>query len=676
MSTITSKEEVPGHVSKAGFDWSQAQREGILLAASEMIRASLEGRPITLPDPTLGGIADRSVAGAFVSLKRGKHLRSCCGFLGRRVPLVQALQESADRTAWEDVRFPPVSRVELDHLQMEVWLLAEPQQVRLDGEERLQAVTVGRHGLKVIRGDAQGLLLPGVPLDHGWDALRFLEQVCVKAGLHPSLWKDRETRLFTFEGESVPGRLADESIPYQPTWFFGAREMAAFAELCRVNIAALLEGATPNFYWFGGPDGQVQGAALILRHKASGEELALHQLSLRPGIPLQATLFSLVQGAAGEWARRGRTAEDLSSYQVGIGVFTEPALQGTVADMDPAGLDPTRRAVLVMERSRSAMVFDPMRSPSELIAEATRRARVRHPESATVFSLEAMTTEPKLVLASVPRPEQGPAIRPAAVAGNFYPADPAELDRLVEDLLGDPCAKESWPAVMVPHAGLRFSGRIAAAVLRQIHIPKTVFILGPKHTSLGVDWAIAPHQTWSLPGRTLASDPYLARQLAEAIPGLELDAQAHRQEHGIEVELPFIARLAPETKVVGIALGAGNFEDCQRFARGLAGVMRRFAERPLLVISSDMNHFATDAENRRLDALALNALETLDSAQFYETIRSNNISMCGVLPAVIVLETLRMLGFLKQTQRVGYTTSAETTGDPSRVVGYAGMLFR
>jgi AmmeMemoRadiSam system protein B len=200
-------------------------------------------------------------------------------------------------------------------------------------------------------------------------------------------------------------------------------------------------------------------------------------------------------------------------------------------------------------------------------------------------------------------------------------------------------------------------------------------VLGPKHTPLGMDWAVAPHQTWALPGGTLESDFLLARRLAQAIPGLEMDAAAHQREHGVEVELPLIARLAPETRVVGIAVGGGDLEACRRFAQGLAEVLRERDDRPLLLISSDMNHFATDAENRRLDELAMQALERLDPAGLYETVTRHHISMCGVLPAVIVLETLRLLGGLSRAERVGYATSADVTGDASRVVGYAGMLF-
>ncbi len=122
-------------------------------------------------------------------------------------------------------------------------------------------------------------------------------------------------------------------------------------------------------------------------------------------------------------------------------------------------------------------------------------------------------------------------------------------------------------------------------------------------------------------------------------------------------------------------MGATDLERCREFATGLAKVLRRQRPKPLLVISSDMNHYANDAENRRLDAIALSALERLDPEEVYNTTLKNKISMCGMLPSIIVLETLRQIRMLKKCQRVGYATSADVTGDKSRVVGYAGMLF-
>jgi AmmeMemoRadiSam system protein B len=95
--------------------------------------------------------------------------------------------------------------------------------------------------------------------------------------------------------------------------------------------------------------------------------------------------------------------------------------------------------------------------------------------------------------------------------------------------------------------------------------------------------------------------------------------------------------LAPIAKVVGITIGAGDLATCRRFAEGLARVIRALPQPPLLVISSDMNHFATDAENRRLDEMALAAMERLDPELLLTTCERNHISMCGVLPAAIVM---------------------------------------
>ena len=235
---------------------------------------------------------------------------------------------------------------------------------------------------------------------------------------------------------------------------------------------------------------------------------------------------------------------------------------------------------------------------------------------------------------------------------------------------------ESWSAVMVPHAGLRFSGSIAAEVLKRVEIPSRVIVLAPKHTRFGTPWAIAPHDAWAIPGQEMSADPDWARRLAAAIPGLKLDAAAHKDEHAIEVQLPLLAHLAPHTSVVGIAIGDGDLEQCQRFAQQLSDFLRGEETRPLLVISSDLNHYAREAENRRLDRIALEALASLDPAHLFRTVRKHDISMCGLLPAVIVLQSLRNLDQLTECREVAYGTSADAGGSSDRVVGYAGLLLR
>jgi AmmeMemoRadiSam system protein B/AmmeMemoRadiSam system protein A len=655
------------------------QRELVLAAAGELTRAAVLGRSPTIPDPTLAGAADQVLSGAFVSLKRGKHLRSCCGMLGQPISLARAIQDAAYRTAREDMRFPAVSPTELPYLDLEVWLLYAPEPVELRGNDRIAAVTVGRHGLQVVRGQSRGLLLPGVAVEHDWNAEEFLEQVCIKAGIHPTAWKDDATALFTFEGDAIRGRVAAAPTGLEPARPapFTAQEVEAYAEFCRNNIVALLTGATPSYYFFGAPDGNVAGVVVNVRHAKASEPLTLSQISLRPGVPLQSTLFSIAQGAAQMLARGGLRAAELNSIAVGLAVLHDPAMHGSFASTDLDGIDPKRRAVLVNERNKSGLVFDHQSTPPQLVQAAAQQANVNNPTAAAVYSLAALSTLDHLTFSTAPQPVRGPALRQPGVAGMFYPADPVELIRLTDEMIaaGNKGRPRAWPAAMVPHAGLIYSGRIAAAVLRRIKLPSTVIVIGPKHTPLGMEWAVAPQQTWSMPGFTVESDVKLARQLTDAIPGLVLDAAAHQREHAIEVELPFLSRLAPEIKVVGIAIGGGDYDRCMTFAEGLATVLRDREERPLLLISSDMNHFATDAENRRLDEMALSAIDALDPKTIYDTVTQNRISMCGVLPAVIVIETLRRLDGVKKAERVGYATTADVTGDTSRVVGYAGMLF-
>jgi AmmeMemoRadiSam system protein B/AmmeMemoRadiSam system protein A len=270
---------------------------------------------------------------------------------------------------------------------------------------------------------------------------------------------------------------------------------------------------------------------------------------------------------------------------------------------------------------------------------------------------------------------EGPETRSASVAGMFYPGTAAEIKQALDVMFDQPRRPEPWAGALVPHAGWTYSGRLAAAVWSRVEIPPQVIIFSPRHRPGGAAWAVAPHRRWLFPGGEIASDPELAFRLAEAIDDLELDATAHRQEHAIEVQIPLIARIAPETKVVGITIGGGSLSDFQYFAGQMAGVLRNMDPRPLLVVSSDMNHFAPEQENRILDRIALDAIETLRPEHVYQTVELHRISMCGLFGCVIVMETLRQLGALSRCELIGYATSAETGGPRNRVVGYAGMVF-
>jgi AmmeMemoRadiSam system radical SAM enzyme/AmmeMemoRadiSam system protein B/AmmeMemoRadiSam system protein A len=659
--------------------WTPEQLGAILQRAAGQVVAAVLGDPGQpgTPEPRFAEIAGQPLLGAFISLKRGGKLRSCCGCFGQLLPLGAALSRAAERAANEDPRFPPVSPSELPYLDLEVWLLDGLQRIAARGAARRQAVKVGLHGLQVSRGTASGLLLPGVAIDNRLDAEAFLEQVCAKAGLPTTAWQEDDTQLATFRGQAVRGPLADWlSAPWSPPdRRFSSMQLAELASFCLRNVLAVVRGATPDCYAAGAADGNVQGVVLALYGPDGRKWLHANRLNLGQALPLQATLYALAEGIGRALVRNGIAPDRLTQAEARLLVLTDPALHGTAAEPDLRGFDPLQRALVAIEGRESATVFAPTRSPHEILGDCARQARVRAPDSTSVFSLAAACNAAELSVADVTHPQPGPAARPPAVAGGFYPSDASQLRRLVDGLLpANRRPPESWPAVMVPHAGLAYSGRISAEVFSRVRIPETVVILGPKHTRDGVEWSVAPHEEWLIPGSTVPSDAALARELAAAIPGLELDAAAHRGEHAIEVELPFLARLSPSSRVVGISLGGGNLARCRAFAGGLARVLGPRRDRTLLVISSDLNHFAPDAENRRLDELALAAFERLDPAHLLDVVTRRHISMCGVLPAVVVLETLRLWGTLTRSLRTGYATSADTTGDKSRVVGYAGML--
>lgn len=646
-------------------------------AAAVISAAVVAGQPPAVHQ-ALGAAASEPVLGVFVSLKRAGQLRSCCGHMGWPVPLGEALLQAAWRTATSDPRFPPISPSELEHLDMEVWVLWGLEPIAARGEDRASHVQIGRHGLQIVRGAARGLLLPGVAVENELDPVGFLQQVCQKAGLPTDAWKADDAKVMTFEGYPVQARLGplvggQPSRPSAPGP--SEQQLQAIADWCRQNLVALLVGATPSFYLPGGYDDQVCGVIVRVAPAGLAEAIEAQRILLRPELPLQATLYDLVRAAAGALQRRGVGPHVLQTAGLLVAVLWDAAMHGALSAAETGGLTPADRAVMLVEQNKWAIAYNPGAVADQLLAGLREQVRVQDAQRTSVFSFRIASTEQPVLVTNVAQPQPGPAVRRPVVAGRFYPGDQQKLDQALDDLLPPGGSPEPWPAALVPHAAWTYSGRLAADVLRRVKIPKRVIVISPKHRRIGADWAVAPHETWALPGRNVASDPQLARQLAEAVDGLELDAAAHSQEHAIEVQLPLLARLAPEAQVLGIAMHGGEFAALERFAGQMAGALVRQGELPLLIVSTDMNHYADETTTRRVDRLALDCLEALDPRRLFTTVHQQRISMCGVIPAVVVMLVLRELGRLHRAELVGYSTSAEVTGDSSRVVGYAGMLF-
>lgn len=652
----------------------EQERRVFQAACRRVAAAACSQRPEPL-DELLGDAAGVPLYGAFVSLKRQGQLRSCCGAMAGSMSLAEAVGRSAQRAACEDPRFPPISPSELAHLDVEVWLLWNLQPMLARGPQRVEAVEIGRHGLQVVQGSHRGLLLPGVAVEHGFGARQFLEQTCLKAGLQRDAWLGDDVQVLTFEGYAIRGPMeAPPGAASPPINAPSQDEVVALARYSAGNVRALTCGATPNYY-LPGFDGGVHGVAIAVRLAGAREPLHLSQVSLQRELPLQAALFGLCETAGRTLRAQGYGEWNLPAVEVGLTVLLDPALHGPASDVDLRGIDTRGRAVLAGDGTTSVWVYDPSRSPAELIEQAVEAGAFRQRRRVSVASAHAVSTERSVLLVNRPARGASPEVRPAAVAGTFYPAESSQIERMLGEMLPPERSPQPWPACMVPHAGWIYSGRLAAEVFSRVAIPPRVIMLCPRHRPGGAEWAVAPHRAWSLPGDAMAADPELAALLADRIGGVQLDFVPHQQEHAIEVQLPILRHLAPETRVTGITVGGGDLSSLLEFGRELADAVRSLPEPPLLVVSSDMNHFADEASTRRLDHLALDALATLDPKRLYETVKGERISMCGMMPAVIVMEALRTQGRLHRTELVGYTTSAQQSGDTSRVVGYAGVLL-
>ena len=658
---------------------SKSQRRSLLELAAQTVTATVAGQGTPDPQALLGELSTSIIMGAFVTLKRGKLLRGCCGVLGQPMQLGPAVARAAARTAKEDTRMAAISPVELQRLSIDVTLLGPFKQLTVAPNERAAQIQIGKHGLMIQLGEKSGLLLPTVASENGWDATQFLQAVCRKAGLPQSAWEQPAARVSTFDGEAIEGAMADlvgdVKIELAPP--FTAQNLTNYSELAGSNIAALSAGSTPTYYAPGLPDLTVNAIVLSMQWGDANEGLrqanAL-QVSFRPGVPLQSTLFQMCQSAAAMFQQQGYSGE----LKVGVTFGVDPCMHGYGENADLAGLESTGRAIIMSDPLHCGFAYDPDQSPAALLG-IIRRGMPVGSRDAAVHSLQAMSTMPAVISVSSPPSIKTGGVRPPAVAGRFYPAEDAARRELVQSICKGSSPEQQSPlAVMVPHAGLKYSGQIAAQVWRSIADldGRTLVIISPKHTMVGPNWSVCSSDSWRLSaGTSFAADTELAAKLVDGVRALELDASAHQNEHGIEVQLPLLEKIAPHVKVVGVAVHGGNWADIQQAAQELASVIGTLEKEPLLVISSDMNHYATDTENRRRDRLALDAFGTCDPETLLKTCKENDITMCGVVPAALVMETLRQLGREFKVQEVGYATSGDVSGDRSQVVGYAGLLL-
>lgn len=271
--------------------------------------------------------------------------------------------------------------------------------------------------------------------------------------------------------------------------------------------------------------------------------------------------------------------------------------------------------------------------------------------------------------------------RPPAVAGQFYPADGAALARQVEECFLDARGPGALPtrhrsterrlvAAVVPHAGLAYSGAIAAHVYAEVaaeRAPESVLVLGVDHHGRSRGAALSA-RPWSTPlGPTAVSEP-----LVQALnrPPVEIDEPAHALEHSIEVQLPFLEYVLPKPRFAALEVGFGPYD----FLAEVGRIVRTAVDGTdtLLLASSDFSHYVAPAVAERLDRLAIDALLARDAPALLETVRRHDISMCGIAPATVLLAALAGRSLTGRLLRWGHSGEVAPMDD---VVGYAAVVF-
>jgi AmmeMemoRadiSam system protein B len=261
--------------------------------------------------------------------------------------------------------------------------------------------------------------------------------------------------------------------------------------------------------------------------------------------------------------------------------------------------------------------------------------------------------------------------REPAVAGRFYEGDGVALAREVRALLITPAPPRPALGVVVPHAGYMYSGGIAGAVFARVAVPPAVIVLGPNHTGLGRPAALWPSGGgWRTPLGTVPVAAALTEALA-AGGAVTLDRAAHLHEHSLEVQLPFLVVARPDVQIAALCLGPLDLEACERVGQAVAAAAR--GSGALVVASSDMSHYIPAAQAQVKDRHAIDRILALDPEGLHHTVRHEGITMCGVIPATVMLFAARALG-AKRAELVRYGHSGEVTGDDDQVVGYAGLI--
>ena len=255
----------------------------------------------------------------------------------------------------------------------------------------------------------------------------------------------------------------------------------------------------------------------------------------------------------------------------------------------------------------------------------------------------------------------------------FYISSPEGLKNQIKGLIDEKAPKSEVIACVLPHAGYEYSGKVAAATLSHVIIKDKIILFGPNHTGEGEQFSIMTDGVWQTPLGEVKIDSQLAKKILNNSKYLKDDFLAHKHEHSLEVELPFLQYLKQDFEIVPIAFMTNDIEALREVGKDVAKAIAGEKE-CLLIASSDMTHYESHDSAQKKDKLAIEAILELDEVKLMEKVSEFDITMCGYAPVIAVICAAKALG-AKIGKLVKYQTSGESTGDYSSVVGYAGITI-
>src|SRR3989304_5789068 len=234
--------------------------------------------------------------------------------------------------------------------------------------------------------------------------------------------------------------------------------------------------------------------------------------------------------------------------------------------------------------------------------------------------------------------------RNAYVAGSFYPGQAAELRAMLARLVDETAPKEDAIGLLVPHAGYQYSGAVTGAAVSRIKFKDTFIIIGPSHSGAGRPFSVMAEGTWRTPLGEVEVDSELAGKIIDVSEYAEADFEAHREEHAIEVQLPFLQYFKPDVRIVPMILIGADADIYKRLGRDIARAIRELGRGAVILASGDMTHYEPHAIAKEKDQKAVEAMLALDEDELTRRYKSLRISMCAYGPVVCLLAAARELG--------------------------------